>query len=89
MVIKIMKLKLEEMQDIAQRATLEALKKYERPEGRLEDLTLGAVMNETEGLFELYIAGDAPQDAKMISCAKVQRSTGQVSVEVFLKRKSN
>lgn len=84
MVSKVKLLKLEDMETIAKRATFDALQAYARPEGDLDLLTLGTGITDDEGVFELYIAGETPRDAKVISCARVDRKTGAVSVEVFL-----
>lgn len=88
MVNKVKLLKLEEMEVIAKKATHEALRAYARPEGNLDDLTLGSGITEEEGIFELYIAGERPCDAKVISCARVDRRTGEVRVDVFLDKPS-
>lgn len=45
---------------------------------------LGRFETETEGFFEIYIPSEQPLDAKVISRARVNRSAGEVSVEVFL-----
>ncbi len=76
---------LAEMEPIAKNATYAALIGYIPPSD--EDkavMTLGTMVTDTEGVFELYIPADRPQDAKVISCAKVNRLTGEVNVEVFL-----
>lgn len=76
---------LSEMEPIAKNATFAALAGYVPPSN--EDkavMTLGKVVTDTEGVFELYIPADRPQDAKVISCAKVNRMTGEVEVDVFL-----
>lgn len=79
------KLKLSEMEAIAKEATRAALVGYVPLTAEEEkNLTLGSGIADTEGVFELYIATDRPQDAKVISCAKVDRLTGEVKVEVFL-----
>lgn len=76
---------LSEMELIAKNATFAALVRYVSPSNEEKAvMTLGKVITDTEGVFELYIAGDRPQDAKVISCAKVNRLTGVVEVEVFL-----
>jgi len=77
-------LTLKEMESIAREATHAALQGYEAPEHR-ENLTLGSAITDADGVFELYIAGERPQDAKVISKAVVDRVTGDVKVEVFLK----
>ena len=79
------KLNLSEMEAIAKEATRAALVGYTPPTAEEDkNLTLGSGITDTEGVFELYIATDKPQDAKVISCAKVSRLTGEVTVEVFL-----
>lgn len=76
---------LAEMEPIAKNATFAALAGYVAPSNEEKAvMTLGKVVTDTEGIFELYIPSDRPQDAKAISCAKVSRMTGEVRVEVFL-----
>ncbi len=78
-------LKLSDMEPIAKAATYAALMRYLPPsDENKKRLTLGKVITDAEGVFELYIPADRPQDAKVISCAKVDRLTGKVEVEVFL-----
>lgn len=80
-------LKLKEMEAIAKKATHDALLPYPRLEGSdSENLTLGTQVTDDEGIFELYVAGERPLDAKVISCARVNRRTGEVSVDVFLEK---
>ncbi|MBR8656998.1 hypothetical protein KDH83_27140 [Achromobacter sp. Marseille-Q0513] len=71
------------MEAIAKKATFEALQGYPKPRGNLENLTLGSEVTETAGIFELYISGERPQDARVISRAIVDREHGGVRVEVF------
>ncbi|WP_143133376.1 hypothetical protein [Pseudoduganella namucuonensis] len=76
---------LSEMEAIAKNATFAALAGYVPPSNEEKAvMTLGKVVTDTEGIFELYIPSERPQDAKVISCAKVSRMTGEVRVEVFL-----
>jgi hypothetical protein len=80
-------LKLEEMEEIAKKATHDALLSYPRLEGPDSDnLTLGTRLTDEEGIFELYIAGQRPVDARVISCARVDRRSGAVSVHVFIEK---
>jgi len=81
------RLKLDEMQEIARKATREALIPCRRLTAE-EDakLTLGSGIENDEGVFELYIAAERPQDAHVISRATVDRYTGDVRVEVFLEK---
>lgn len=78
-------LRLSEMESIAKNAIYAALVGHVPPSD--EDkaiMTLGKMVTDTEGVFELYIPSVRPQDAKVICCAKVSRLTGEVNVDVFL-----
>ncbi|UXY14520.1 hypothetical protein N8I74_14505 [Chitiniphilus purpureus] len=77
-------LKLAEMEVIAKKAMFEALRDYPKPSEGLENLTLGSGITDSAGIFELYLAGERPQDARVLSRATVDRSSGEVHVEVFL-----
>jgi hypothetical protein len=81
------RLKLDEMQEIARKATRAALVPFRRLSAE-EDarLTLGSGIDGDDGVFELYLAAERPQDAKVISRATVNRYTGDVRVEVFLEK---
>lgn len=79
-------LNLKEMEEIAKKATRDALQGHRKPDDDMRDLTLGTEITNEEGIFELYFAAERPQDAKVISCARVDRHTGAVSVEVFLEK---
>jgi hypothetical protein len=80
-------LQLFEMQPVAKEATYSALKAYMPPSDEdKKSLTLGAMLTDEAGIFELYLPADRPQDAKVISRASVNRVTGEVTVEVFLPR---
>lgn len=85
MVSKDRLLSLVTMEVIAKDATYSALRGYPPPsEGDRERLTLGKTLLDTTGVFELYLPGVRPADAKVISRATVDRVTGRVAVEVFL-----
>ena len=71
------------MEPLAREATCAALMKYSPPK-HLENLTLGTQITDTHGIFELYLAGETPRDAMVISEATVDRATGEVSVKIFL-----
>jgi hypothetical protein len=86
-VTKMKLLQLSEMELVAKAATFEALKAYTPLSGEEKKmLTLGKVLTDETGIFELYVPADRPQDAKVVSRATVNRLTGQVAVEVFLPR---
>ena len=75
------------MEPIAKEATRDALKTYIWPSGRDEDLTLGIRLEDEYGIFELYFSGERPEDAIVLTEARVNRITGEVSVKVFLPKK--
>lgn len=81
------RLSLVEMEAIAKKVTRQALEQYApiSPEEKA-NLTLGTGIDDDFGTFELYVATDPPQDAKIISCAKVNRHTGEVTIDVFLEK---
>ncbi|MFC5743197.1 hypothetical protein [Dyella tabacisoli] len=87
MVMKKKLLGLDEMELIAREATRRALSEYPQPSKEDQaNWTLGKFETESEGVFEIYIPSDRPLDATVISRALVDRATGEVSVEVFLKK---
>ena len=75
------------MEPIAREATRNALKKCIWPPGRDERLTLGVFLEKEYGIFELYFFGERPEDAEVLTEARVNRITGEVSVKVFLPKK--
>jgi hypothetical protein len=81
------KLDVKKMEPIAKEATRDALKTYIWPSGRDEDLTLGIRLEDEYGIFELYFSGERPEDAIVLTEARVNRITGEVSVKVFLPEK--
>ena len=84
---KMRKLDIKKMEPIAREATRNALKKYIWPPGRDEHLTLGVFLEEEYDIFELYFSGERPEDAEVLTEARVNRITGEVSVKVFLPKK--
>jgi hypothetical protein len=85
MVTKGKLLKLAEMEAIAKEATHNALSRCAPPSAEdKKQMTLGKVLTNEAGVFELYVPADKPHDAKVISRATVDRVTGKVTVEVFL-----
>jgi hypothetical protein len=82
---------LDELQEIARIATRAALEEYERiPEEWDKNLTLGNFFDGDDRIFELYIAGEQPSDAVVISSARVNRKTKSVNVVISnLAKKSN
>lgn len=74
---------LDELQKIARVATRAALERYERiPEEWEKNLTLGTFFEGDDRIFELYIAAERPVDAVVISSARVNRTTRNVTVAI-------
>lgn len=79
---------LDELQEIARVATHEALKEFEQlPAEWQTGLTLGAGLDDGYAIFELYVAGERPEDAIVISSARVHRESRSVEVRISNLRK--
>jgi hypothetical protein len=81
------KLKLKDLESRARTMTREALKAYQLPPDIRDQLTLGTFMEGDMIVFELYVPGERPQDARVISRATLNSTTGIGEVEVFLPRR--
>lgn len=77
-------LALNEMESLARDATRKALAEsaYMLSDDDKRNLTLGSYLNDQYGIFDLYIARERREDAKVISRAFVDRRTGEVEVKV-------
>ncbi len=73
---------LDKLQELARLATREALENYEIPDEWKERLSLGIFFEDDDRIFELYVTGDKPDDAIVISRASVNRNTKDVSVVI-------
>ena len=74
---------LDELQEIARSATRTALESYEAiPEEWAKNLTLGTLFDGDDRIFELYVAGERPKDAIVLTSARVNRFTRAVAVTV-------
>lgn len=80
---------LDELRETARAATRSALENYERvPDDARNLLTLGTRFDGDDRIFELYIPGELPQDAVILTRVRVNAITGEVGpVEVFLPRR--
>ncbi|MET3395860.1 hypothetical protein ABIC33_006537 [Variovorax sp. 1140] len=74
---------LSEYQEIARVATRTALEAYEVPEGYRDRFTLRTVFEGDIRIFELYVPGEGPSDAALISSARVHVRTRRAEVQVF------
>jgi hypothetical protein len=75
---------LSQMEPIAREATRQALRDKDIPESLWDQMTLGSGYEDAYGVFELYVPGPKPQDAKLVSRTKVHRDTGEATVEVLI-----
>lgn len=74
---------LDELREIARLATRKALEEYEPfPKEWEKDLTLGTFFDGEDRIFELYIARERPDDAIVISAARVNRKDRSVQVVI-------
>ena len=74
---------IDELREIARLATYDALKDFEPPPGEWQaNLVLGYGVDGEYGIFELYVAGERPEDAIVISSARVHRKTKSVEVTI-------
>jgi hypothetical protein len=78
---------LEELEEIARVLTQTTLVHYEIPESIGNNLVLGTLFDGDDRIFQLYIPGDRPEDAQIISSVRINVFTGQASIEVFLNRR--
>ena len=74
---------LDELEELAREMTRKALEDYIVPESYRANLTLGISIEGENRSFELYISGERPSDAVVISKATLDRNTGLGTVEVF------
>ncbi|AFY38604.1 hypothetical protein Lepto7376_2317 [[Leptolyngbya] sp. PCC 7376] len=81
---------LDELQEIARIATRKALEDYEFPETWQDSLVLGVFFEDNARIFELYIPRERPEEAIVISSARVNCQTKAVSVTISnLEKKIN
>lgn len=74
---------LKELEDIAATATREALQQYHFPEHIRDQLVRGVLFEGDYRIFELYVPGERPEDAWVISQARVHSVTGDVQVVIL------
>ena len=87
LVVKRKLLSLKDMESIARNATRDALSAYpEPPKEEQSHWVLRKFEDGEFGHFEIYIPGERPEDAEVVSLTRVHRHTGEVSVEVFLEK---
>lgn len=81
---------LDKLQELAREATRKALEEYEPIPAEWEkNLTLGTLFDGEDRIFELYVAGERPADAIVISSARVSGKDKSVRVTISnLKKKA-
>ncbi len=79
---------VDELEPIARKATKETLEGYAAAMAPYRDspnLTLGTLIENEVLTFQLYVAGERPADAVVLTSTRVSRSTGEVlGVDVHL-----
>lgn len=78
-----MHMKLDELQEKARQLTFEILQGYIIPDDIRDKLVIGTMLEEGRRIFELYVPGEKPSDARVISRAIMDPETGQGTVEVI------
>lgn len=79
---------LNALQELARQMTFTELAHYEIPEVIRTQLMLGIQFDGAFRIFELYIPGEKPSDAQVISRARLNVNSGEGQVEIFgLKKK--
>ncbi|WOB06856.1 hypothetical protein [Piscinibacter gummiphilus] len=74
---------LDELQELARKATRSALENYEPiPEEWSQNLTLGTLFDGEDRIFELYVASERPSDAIVLASTRVNRITKSVKVTI-------
>jgi hypothetical protein len=73
---------LQKLEEIARIATKKALESYVVPDEYKDNLVLGTQFKEEKRIFELYLPGETPKDAIVISSAEVDRKTRKVTVQI-------
>jgi hypothetical protein len=74
---------LDELEEKARLLTRNALRDWQVPTEFRTDLTLGSGIEGDDAIFELYVAGERPQDAIVLTRARVNRYTGEGTIQVF------
>ena len=75
--------RLEELQEIARCLTSSALESYEIPETYRDLMILEIEFDGDYRIFELYVPGEMPKEALVISRARIHSATGLGQVEIF------
>lgn len=78
------KLSFDEAREIARLLTREALKKHKITDEFWSQVVLGSGLESDTAIFELYIPGERPEDARLISQTVINRYTGRGEVKIFL-----
>jgi hypothetical protein len=82
-----MRMSLKELEEAARVMTREALRKHPPFPPEIDArLTLGEGIEGAYRVFELYVSGERPEDATVLTRARIHASTGEGEVEVFPER---
>lgn len=74
---------LDELTDIAYRLIAGAFANHEVPRELRSRWVLGSEFDNDHAIFELYVPGETPRDAVLLSRVRLDRVTGEGSVEVY------
>jgi hypothetical protein len=76
-------LSLDELQEIARQRTVEALEGYVIPDELRSQLVLGVFFEGEYRVFELYLPGERPSDARVIARARLSTKDGTGTVDII------
>jgi hypothetical protein len=72
---------LEELQQLTAEFSKQTLSEYQVPPGLQNEVVLGSELDGDSWVFELYIPGERPTDARVIARLRVDAYTGKAVVE--------
>lgn len=75
--------KLEELQEIARRMTITALAEYDLPDDYRRGAVLGTQWDGEDCIFELYLPGERPADAKVFARTRLNSRSGRGQTQIL------
>ena len=74
---------IDELRETARALTRDALEGHDLPTELHDDLVLGERFDGDDVVFELYVPGETPADARILTIARLNAVTGEGTVEVY------
>ena len=76
------KLQKAQLEEKARQLTQNTLKEYEIPREYRNKVTLGISEEKEKIIFELYVPGEKPSDAIVISTVTINKTTGEEKIKI-------